>query len=372
MKIFKDVGTIAIADIIASGIGSVFWLYLASLLTSDKYGEIQFFMSIAGMGFVFALLGTRNTITVYEAKKIEIRKILFTLSIFGGVIISLILFFYYQRLDIILLIFGFIFSELSIGYILGKKFFRQYAKFMILQKSLMFILAISFYNLLDEETIIFGIAFSYFPFIWIIAKSFTKSKMNFPIFKQHFGFIVNNYSLILLGAAKGHMDKIIIAPLIGFAALGNYSLAFQVYLVLMIFTNMIFKYSLPHDSDGTISKKIKIVTIIASSIFALISTILGPILIPIIFPNFVGAIEAIPYLSLAVIPNTIALLFSSKYLGKEKSRYVVGGVGSSTAIYILLIFILAPEYQIVGIAISYLISSIGNALFYVVIFKLQK
>ena len=109
MKIIKDVGSIGIADIIASGIGSIFWLYLASLLASDKYGEIQFFISIAGMGYAFAMLGARNTITVYEAKKIEIRKILFTLTILGGIIISLILFFYYQRLDVVTLVFGFIF-----------------------------------------------------------------------------------------------------------------------------------------------------------------------------------------------------------------------------------------------------------------------
>jgi len=38
LKLIKDVGSIGIADIIASGIGSVFWLYLASLLTAENYG----------------------------------------------------------------------------------------------------------------------------------------------------------------------------------------------------------------------------------------------------------------------------------------------------------------------------------------------
>ena len=56
---------------------SVFWLYLASLLTAENYGEIQFYVSLAGMAFALSMLGTRNTIIIYEAKKIGLRKILF-------------------------------------------------------------------------------------------------------------------------------------------------------------------------------------------------------------------------------------------------------------------------------------------------------
>ena len=56
MKIIKDIGSIGIADITATGIGSVFWLYLASLLAADDYGEIQFYLSIAGMAFAFSMI----------------------------------------------------------------------------------------------------------------------------------------------------------------------------------------------------------------------------------------------------------------------------------------------------------------------------
>ena len=105
MKILKDIGTIGFADISSAVIASIFWLYLASIINSEEYGEIQFFISFASIVFMFGLLGNRESITVYEAKNIEIRKFLFTISLIGGTIASLIVFFYYQRFDIIL--FGF-------------------------------------------------------------------------------------------------------------------------------------------------------------------------------------------------------------------------------------------------------------------------
>ena len=134
LKLIKDIGAIGIADILAAGIGSIFWLYLATLLTSENYGEIQFYVSLAGMAFAFSMLGARNSIVVYEAKKIKLRNTLFSISILGGLGASVVLVILYQRLDIVSLTVGMVFGELAIGYFLGRKLFNKYAVFMILQK----------------------------------------------------------------------------------------------------------------------------------------------------------------------------------------------------------------------------------------------
>ena len=372
MKIIKDIGSIGIADITATGIGSVFWLYLASLLAADDYGEIQFYLSIAGMAFAFSMIGTKNSIIVYEAKKIALRKTLFTISIIGGIGISIILWVLYERFDIIAVTLGMIFSELAFGYFLGKKLFFKYGIFIILQKILMISLAIGLYFIIGIEGILYGIGLSYIPLALIVFKSLKETKYDLKLLKKHSGFIINNYSLIIFGNAKGNLDKILIAPLVGFAVLGNYALAFQVYLLLMVFTNIIYKYSLPHDSSGSISNKFKIITVMISIGFASVGMLIVPQILPIYFPNFTDAIEAIPILSLAIIPNTISLLYSSKFLGAEKSRFILIGSIINLGTYLPLILFLGEAYLVQGISISYLISSIVYCLFLVIMDRKQK
>ena len=45
----KGLLSIGFADIVGSGVSSLFWLYIASQLNPDVYGEIIYFISIAGL-----------------------------------------------------------------------------------------------------------------------------------------------------------------------------------------------------------------------------------------------------------------------------------------------------------------------------------
>ena len=45
----KDIGSIGIANIAGSGISGLFWIYLASLLGEENYGELGFYISIASV-----------------------------------------------------------------------------------------------------------------------------------------------------------------------------------------------------------------------------------------------------------------------------------------------------------------------------------
>ena len=70
--VIKDLGLLSFSKIIGTGFSAFFWLYLASLLGAKDYGEIQFYLAIAGIVYVLSSLGTANTITVYAAKNIKI------------------------------------------------------------------------------------------------------------------------------------------------------------------------------------------------------------------------------------------------------------------------------------------------------------
>ena len=73
MKIIRDVSAIGGADVFGAAISAVFWFYLASQIDPSLYGEIFWFLGIAGIFSTIALFGTVNTLTVYAAKKIQIQ-----------------------------------------------------------------------------------------------------------------------------------------------------------------------------------------------------------------------------------------------------------------------------------------------------------
>ena len=52
---FKDITSLGIASFITNAIGGVFWLYMASMIGTEKYGEISYFISIAILASTIAL-----------------------------------------------------------------------------------------------------------------------------------------------------------------------------------------------------------------------------------------------------------------------------------------------------------------------------
>ena len=89
------------------------------------------------------------------------------------------------------------------------------------------------------------------------------------------------------------------------------------------------------------------------------------------FPNFIDSIEVIPLLSIAVIPNTIVSIYSSKFLGQEKSKFLLIGNLISAIIYLIFVNWLVFFEPLLGIGISYLIGSILNAIILIVVYKKQ-
>ena len=80
-------------------------------MNPEEYGEIHYFLGIAGIGQIFSLIATSNTMTVYSAKNDKIQSTLFVISLVIGLVSSIIIFLVYQKLDVSLLVFGYIIFE---------------------------------------------------------------------------------------------------------------------------------------------------------------------------------------------------------------------------------------------------------------------
>ena len=358
-KIFghKDLMSIGTANFFGSGISAIFWFSLASLINPEEYGQIHYFLAIAGMAQLLSLISTTNALQVYVAKNIKIHSTLFFISIIAGIVSSLVVFLFFSRTDTSLLVLGYIIFELSNGFLLGKKLFSNYAKFFLTQKILTVIFGFGLYFTFGVDGIIFGLVLSYVPYIWILVNEFRNTRIDFSLLKPRKGFLINNYGINISSAVGGQMDKLIIAPILGLELLGNYSLAMQFLVILLLLPTTVFKYLLTQDSSGKNTKNLKKNTIFASVGLATFGIVILPMIIPILFPNYIDTVIAIQIISVAIIPSTIGIFYDSKLLSIEKSKFLVIGKGIGLFTMISGFVILGPIYGIIGLAVTLVISS---------------
>ncbi len=365
-KNLKELSSIGFSDILGTGITSVFWFFIASLIEPEKYGEIFFFIGIATIVSSVVLFAGQNTITVYVAKNIRIQSSLYLISLlasFGG---SLVLIFWFYRLDIGLLVIGYVINALAIGEILGKKLFSVYSKYILLQKFSFVLFGLSLFYIFGPEGILYSLAISYFVFIIIILKGLQSDPWNFPLVKEHIGFIVNTYFFKIIQIIRSQIDKLIIPLILSYTVLGNYALALQIMAVLQLFPNIIFKFILPSDATGQSNKKIKLLTISISVIISILGILLAPIIIPQFLPDYIESINAIQIMSVVVVPTSVTLIVTSKFLGMENSTHVLISRILGLVVICPTMIILGMMFEITGVAIAYLLANTSSSVYLII------
>ena len=142
--IVTSLASLGSADVGSTIIGGIFWLVIATLIEPEQYGELNYLLSIVGISFTICLIGVRETIVVYTAKKNPIVPTIFIITGIMGLIGFFTLSIIFSKLDISFLLLGYIVNDLCLGYFLGLKFYKKYAKFVLIQKGLSFTLGILF------------------------------------------------------------------------------------------------------------------------------------------------------------------------------------------------------------------------------------
>ena len=365
----KDVQHVGIGNIVGKIIVGIFWFYMAALMGSENYGQVSYLIALGSMGAAISMIGTSNTLIVYTAKKVPIESALYSIALVLGTVAAIVLYIFSSNIIVSIFVFGYIFYNLGIAQLLGNKLYKKYAIILIIQKILFVGLALLFYSIIGFEGVVLGFALSMLVFSYIVLKEFRNTKIDFKILKPRFGFMINNYALTIEKVLNSQLDKLIIAPIFGFALLGNYALSIQFLSIMLIIPNIVFQYTLSQDATGNLSKKIKKISIGSSIIVACLGIVLSPILIPIIFPDYVEAVQLIQIISLMVIPSSIILAYNSELLGKEKSRFVLIGQGISVSVYLGGLLTLGTIIGINGVAISLVLSGICQAIFYIIVIR---
>jgi len=354
----KGLTTIGTTDVLGVSISASFWFILAMLVDPDEYGNIFYFLSMAGIVSLVSPLATNYVSTVFSAKKIDILHEINFLSLISTGIGSIILFFITNRLDLIILVIGIVSLNLTTGKMLGEKNFRLYSISNVFQKFTTLIFGLSFYFLFGLESVILAIGLSHIFHIILFFKEIKITRYHFSRIKSKFHFIISNYSNNLIGMFGGHVDKIVIGSMFGLNFLGQYSLAIQVIAGLMILPNIITKYLITEDLYNVKNIEFKKKIVICCIIISLLGIFLVPEVIPYLFPKYIEVIETIRIMSLSILPNAFARIQVAKYLSQERGFIIMAGSVAYVSILFLGIFILIPPLGIIGLAITFVIGYI--------------
>ena len=346
---------------------------MASLMGTEGYGQVSYYIAIAIIGSRISLLGFANTMMVYSAKGVKIQPPIYLIAILGSIITSLILFFVFlYDPGISLYVIGFVVFTLITSDLLGRKQYKSYAKYVISQKIILIILSVSLYHIIGLTGVILGIAISFLPYLFVIYKEFKKSRIDFSLIRSRGKFITNNYVNDLTSAFHGEIDKLIVAPMLGFALLGNYQLSIQFFMILTILPTTVFHYILPHDASGNANLGLKKWLVIIAVLFAILGIIVFPIISTIFFPEYEESVPVIQIISIAVIPFTITTIYNSKFLGIGNSKIVLVGSLIFLVVLIPLIVILGNIFTLEGVALAMVLAYTCQSIYLILSDKFLK
>jgi len=365
----KGLTSIGTSDIIATVIGSAFWFYMASILASESYGQVSYFISIASIASTVSLLGASDTISVYIPKNIRLESTVYLLTCSIGLITAAILFVIFSDVGISTYIFGAVIFGLSTSELLARRDYSSYSKYLLTQKALMVGLALGLYHIIGVNGILIGIGISFSIYVIRIYHGLRESRINFSLLKERRRFMLYSYLVNLLSTLSGTLDKIIILPLVGFEILGNYQLGIQFISVLTILPSIIYKYILPQDSRGIQNRKLKQYTVLMSIGLAIFGIIISPIIISALFPKYDESIKVIQIMSISVIPTSINLIFTSKFYAAEKNISILIGTAIYIISLILFITLLGKSFGVNGMATALVIASIVQSVYYYIVNK---
>ena len=364
----KKFSFVLVGRTVSTGMQGLFYIIFAFILGPESFGNLSYIISLAGVVGVISRFGLNQTVVVHQAKNNlmlvnQINLLAIIMISFGSVILLFI--------DIFaaLLCLAGTFFIMNIHNQLGIK---QYKKFFLLNISkgiLIIIFPIIFYSFFELYGIIIGMSIGY---LFCCFNFFRTIKLNFQfeLLRKNFKVILHNFGADTSSRLTQYVDKLMIAPILGFSSLGIYQLNLQILLALEVLPLGLNSFLLSEEASGEKHKKISLL-VIASSIIIVISVILlAPYFISVFFSEFVEGVLDLQIIIISLIPLTIASILNAKLQARESTKI---GYSAIIRIGILLglIFVLGSTYGTIGLSFAVLISTITYTIFLFVVYKIE-
>lgn len=353
----KGLVNITMANLLAALITGIFWFYLASILQSSAYGELNYFMSIAMTVSIVSTLGLQVTVQTYLPKGEEILKNQANWTVLlSNCVIVLPLILIFHNIPTIVLSVGLAIFTMVQAELLGKSNFKKYFYIVVGQRVLQVILSLFFYHMIGIDGVILGYAISALVFSYSYYKTLNKSNFKFTELRSKFSFTKDVFATNVADRVWSYVDKLLIAPLFGFELLGLYQFGFQFISFLSLLPVSLRFFLLPQMASGVHNKKTISRSMLIVCVITLISIFMIPLLINSFFPLYRQTILASQIMVLGTIPWVISTIIGTKFLASGKSRLVLLSSIIRVVSLLILILVTGKPLGLFGLAISVLIS----------------
>src|ERR671911_138847 len=353
---------ITLGNILGAAATGAFWLLLALIQNADEYGKTNYEISIASLAASAALLGLNTTVTTYVAKgssKINVQAN--QLILISSGIAAMIVAFFNWILGFFVI--GMAFWMMSTYELLGRKMYKQYALVNIGARASQLFVSILLYYFLGITGIAIGFIISFLIFsqrYFISTKEFSR---DFSEVKNKIKFSLNIYSFNMSNAFLLYFDKLIIAPLFGYAVLGYYQLGFQFLLFLGMIPISFYQYLIPEESSGLKKSRVRFLGLLVSIGLTAILFLSSPWILQYLFPHYMASLDSMRIMSIGIIPMMIVWTLNSKFLNVGDTKYVLFGSAIYLTIQIGLIFYLGSTLNVIGLALAVVLALIAQASF---------
>ncbi len=353
---------ITLGNLLGAAATGAFWLLLALIQNADEYGKTNYEISIASLAASAALLGLNTTVTTYVAKgstKINVQAN--QLILISSGIAAMIVAFFNWILGFFVI--GMAFWMMSTYELLGRKMYKQYAFVNIGARASQLFVSILLYYFLGITGIAIGFIISFLIFsqrYFISTKEFSR---DFSEVKNKIKFSLNIYSFNMSNAFLLYFDKLIIAPLFGYAVLGYYQLGFQFLLFLGMIPISFYQYLIPEESSGIKKTRVRFLGLLVSIGLTAILFLSSPWILQHLFPHYMASLDSMRIMSIGIIPMMIVWTLNSKFLNVGDTKYVLFGSAIYLTLQIGLIFYLGSTMNIIGLALAVVLALIAQASF---------
>ena len=353
---------ITLGNILGAAATGAFWLLLALIQNADEYGKTNYEISIASLAASAALLGLNTTVTTYVAKgssKINVQAN--QLILISSGIAAIIVAFFNWILGFFVI--GMAFWMMSTYELLGRKMYKQYAFVNIGARASQLFVSILLYYFIGITGIAIGFIISFLIFsqrYFISTKEFSR---DFSEVKSKIKFSLNIYSFNMSNAFLLYFDKLIIAPLFGYAVLGYYQLGFQFLLFLGMIPISFYQYLIPEESSGLKKTRVRFLGLLVSIGLTAILFLSSPWILQYLFPHYMASLDSMRIMSIGIIPMMIVWTLNSKFLNLGDTKYVLFGSAIYLTLQIGLIFYLGSTMNVIGLALAVVLALIAQASF---------
>jgi len=241
----------------------------------------------------------------------------------------------------------------------------------IIKSVLLISIPILLYFILEIPGILIGMAISNLLASFNFFKLLNKNLKSFADIKASYKVVINNFGTESSYTLPRLADKLVIVPLYGFFYTGIYQFNLQILFAFEILPIALHSFLLPEESSGRTHRKIYYYLLLISSILVVVVIVFSPFVINQIFPKYSEGIPSLQILMVSLIPLSLAAIFNAKLQAMESTK-----IGYSAIIRVgsllVLIILLGGRFELIGLSLAFLISTILYASFLAILFKMIK